>query len=45
MYNILKEFLVSVAYADSVNLMVDNIETIKRKTETLIGAIKEVVLK
>jgi hypothetical protein len=33
-----------VAYADDMNLLGDNIDTIKRNTETLIGANKEVVL-
>jgi hypothetical protein len=31
-----------LAYADDVNLLVDNIDTIKTNTETLIDASKEV---
>jgi hypothetical protein len=33
-----------LAYADDVNLLGDNIDTIKRNTETLIDASKEVGL-
>jgi hypothetical protein len=33
-----------LAYADEVNLLGDNIATIKKNTETLIGASKEVGL-
>jgi hypothetical protein len=33
-----------LAYADDVNLLGDNIDTIKKSTETLIDASKEVVL-
>jgi hypothetical protein len=33
-----------LAYADDVNLLGDNIDTIKKKTETLIDASKEVSL-
>jgi hypothetical protein len=33
-----------LAYADDVNLLGDNIDTIKKNTETLIGASKEVGL-
>jgi hypothetical protein len=33
-----------LAYADDVNLLGDNIDTIKKNTETLIDARKEVVL-
>jgi hypothetical protein len=33
-----------VAYADDVNLLGDNIDTIKKNTETLINAVKEVGL-
>jgi hypothetical protein len=33
-----------LAYADNVNLLGDNIDTIKKKTETLIDASKEVRL-
>jgi hypothetical protein len=33
-----------LAYADDVNLLGDNIDTIKKKTETLIDASKEVGL-
>jgi hypothetical protein len=33
-----------LAYADDVNLLVDNIDTIKKNTETLIDASKEVCL-
>jgi hypothetical protein len=33
-----------LAYADCVNLLGDNIDTIKKNTETLIGASKEVGL-
>jgi hypothetical protein len=33
-----------LAYADDVNLLADNIDTIKRNTETLIDASKEVGL-
>jgi hypothetical protein len=33
-----------LAYADDVNLLGDNIVTIKKNTETLIGASKEVGL-
>jgi hypothetical protein len=33
-----------LAYADDVNLLRDNIDTIKKNTETLIGASKEVAL-
>jgi hypothetical protein len=33
-----------LAYADDVNLLVDNIDTIKKNTETLIDASKEVGL-
>jgi hypothetical protein len=33
-----------LAYAADVNLLRDNIKTIKKNTETLIGAIKEVGL-
>jgi hypothetical protein len=33
-----------LAYADDVNLLGDNIETIKKNTETLIGASNEVGL-
>jgi hypothetical protein len=33
-----------LAYADDVNLLGDNIDTIKKSTETLIGASKEVGL-
>jgi hypothetical protein len=34
-----------LAYADEVNLLEDNIETIKRNTETLFDSGKEVGLK
>jgi hypothetical protein len=34
-----------LAYADNVNLMRDNIDTIEKNTETLIDASKEVGLK
>jgi retron-type reverse transcriptase len=34
-----------LAYADDVNLLGDNIDTIKKNTETLIDASKEVGLK
>jgi hypothetical protein len=33
-----------LAYADNVNLLGDNIDTIKKNTETLIDASKEVSL-
>jgi hypothetical protein len=33
-----------LAYADDVNLLTDNIDTIKKNTETLIDASKEVGL-
>jgi hypothetical protein len=33
-----------LAYADDVNLLGDNIDTVKKNTETLIDAIKEVDL-
>jgi hypothetical protein len=33
-----------LAYADDVNLLLDNIDTIKKNTETLIDASKEVGL-
>jgi hypothetical protein len=33
-----------LAYADDVNLLEDNIDTIKKNTETLIGASKKVSL-
>jgi hypothetical protein len=33
-----------LVYADDVNLLGDNIDTIKRNTQTLIGASKEVGL-
>jgi hypothetical protein len=34
-----------MVYADNVNLMGDNIDTIKKNTEILIGASKECVYK
>jgi hypothetical protein len=34
-----------LAYADDVNLLGDNIDTVKKNTETLIDASKEVGLK